>query len=568
MNHLEYMLSCIHRIHESDRFFSYDAIKRTCSIVEGLMREIGLEEITTEWFPSDGITDYGGWLMPLCWNPKHAVLNIVFPDGTEQKLCSYEDVPCSLMLYSRSTDTTAEIVTPDAEDVSGKIMFFPDHQVQMKETLALMKRGVLGVVCSCLKSPWLGKPGFEYLQDACQWCNYQIPFWPVSGNPFGFSLTPNQGTFLQDLLQKNGKVTLHAKLDVEVSEGKIPVVSGLLPGATAEEIVLTGHLFEGGANDNASGVAESLAIVREFSSMPRKRGIRLMFTHECKSLQAYLNSRKTFPKMVAGLNIDMVGVSLDRMAFIGDGAPSYPTFASPLVQDLLKRHGFSVRIGQITGHDASRCEPFFGTAILSMEFLADPNYHNSADTLNRIEPETLDATFQVVKEYTAFMVNAGLLEAKTITKLSRAYDLERKTDGCIANRRLRSVKSLISNPAEQKELDSFLQTMQFEEKPERIIEKSVSLRNIFPVKQFHGFFSFEKFWCHAEEQYPELASLFSGWNAPVWVDDAMIWADGSRTAEQIWNMVNTGRETKITADFFRQFLMFMKKNKYITWRKK
>ena len=561
----QYMLSCIRKINASDRFFSYDAMRNTCALMEELMRELHLEQVTTEWFPSDGITDFGGWLMPLCWNPEQAVLNLVLPDGTEQKICSFADVPCSLMQYSRAADITAEMVLPDAEDVAGKIVFFPDHLVQMNETLALLKRGAAGVVCAGLQSPYQGKPGFEYLDNACQWCNYQIPFWQVPENPFGFSLSPNQGKFLMRQLRENGKVVLHAKVEAEISAGKIPVVSGLLPGETDEEIVLTGHLFEAGANDNASGAAEMLATVKELSAMPRKRGIRLMFTHECKSLQAWLNTRKNFPKMVAGLNTDMVGVSLDRTAFVGDGAPSYPTFATPLVQHFLKKHGFSAYFGQITGNDSSLCEPFFGTAILSLEFLADPNYHNSADTPDRIDPELLEDTFQTVREYVAFLVNAGLPEAKTAAQLSRDYDLARKTDAAVANQRMRSVRSLVSDPAEQQELDRFLQSLYMEEKPAVITEKSEFLRGIIPVKQFRGFFAFEKFWCHAEAQYPEQSSLFSGWSAPRWVDDAMAWADGSRTAEQILNLVNASWGKPVSAAFFSDFLRFMKENGYVSW---
>ncbi len=569
MSSLEYMLSCIRRIYESDHYFSYNAIWKTCSIVEELMRDLGMIQVKTYAFPSDGVTDFGGWLMPLGWDPKHAVLNVVFPGGTERKICSYAEVPCSLMLYSRSADVTAEMVFPDAEDVAGKIVLFADHQVQMQETMELVKRGAVGVACSCLKSAYLGKPGFEYLNDTCQWCNYQIPFWPTKENPFGFSLSPNQGHFLQELKRKNGKVVLHAKLEAEVKPGNIPVVSGLLPGDTEEEIVLTGHLFEQGANDNASGIAESLAIVRDLAQIKRKRGIRLLFTHEAKSLQAYANSLKIFPKMVAGLNLDMVGVSLDRVASIGDGAPSYPTFATPLIKHFLEKYGCKAQIGQISGNDASFCEPFFGTAMLTLEFMSDPNYHKSSDTPDKIDPVFLETTFQLAKEYVAFLVNAGLPEAFTLAKFAREYDLEQGTACRIANQRLDSIKSLINDPEERKQLEAFLHLMKADFELEKHSEEPVSermelLRTIVPVKQYRGYFSFEKFW-FCENSYPEISSLLAGWSAPIWVDDAMIWSDGSRNGEKILRMVNIGRTPKISADLFYHLLVFMKQEGYITW---
>jgi len=50
------------------------------------------------------------------------------------------------------------------------------------------------------------------------------------------------------------------------------------------------------------------------------------------------------------------------------------------------------------------------------------------------------------------------------------------------------------------------------------------------------------------------------------VDDAMAWADGSRTAEQILNLVNASWEKPVSAAFFSDFLRFMKENGYVSLR--
>ena len=317
-NTLDYMLDVIRRIHAHDRWYNYSEGKKTTDLVEDLMRELGMVDVQTLRFPSDGKINHGGWVMPLCWDARDGFLELLRPDGTKELICSYKDTPCSLMLYSHPADVTAQLALPDEEDVKGKIVLFRHKHVSMDEVLTYLDRGAVGIISAILAGPHYGKAGFEYLEDVTQWCNYRLPLWDVPQKPFGFSLTPRKGKMLEELILSGEPVFVHAVSDTEMIPGTIPFVTGVLPGETDEEILLTGHLFEEGANDNASGVAESLAVVRSLAEKKHKRGIRLAFTNEARSFQAYLNNVKDIPRIAAGINVDMVGCNLDDRGWIQD----------------------------------------------------------------------------------------------------------------------------------------------------------------------------------------------------------------------------------------------------------
>ena len=79
----------------------------------------------------------------------------------------------------------------------------------------------------------------------------------------------------------------------QVSEGVLPVVTGVLPGESDEEVLLNGHLYEIGANDNASGGGTMLEAMRLMASMPKpKRRVRVQFTSECYGTYAFFTARK------------------------------------------------------------------------------------------------------------------------------------------------------------------------------------------------------------------------------------------------------------------------------------
>ncbi|MCQ2380532.1 MAG: DUF4910 domain-containing protein [Victivallaceae bacterium] len=573
MDSVGFMLDAIRRIYASDRFFSYSSMWRTCATVEEIMRDMGLTQVETLRYPSDGVRDYAGWLMPLAWDPAEATLDVVREDGTGERLCSYGETPCSLALYSHSADVTAELVPEKAEDVRGKIVLIESHAPWMPELVGFIRRGAIGFVLSHIgfNSALVERPEYSCLKsEARKWQNYQLPFWEIPENPFCFSVTPADGRRLADSMGR-GRVMLHARVDVDMKPGDIPLVTGFLPGETDEEIVLTGHLFEVGANDNASGVAEMLAIVRELKNQRRRRGIRLLFTHEAKSLQAYVNTLREKPDFIAGLNVDRVGFCVGRVGEIGGGAQAAPTYATPLLKGIMERNGFSARIGGITGIDASLAEPYLGAALTYLAVMDDPDYHKSSDTPERIDPEVLETTFGICREYVGFLVNAGLDEAIELARMSRDYDRDTpfKQNATPAMRRDIAVRRLapVARPAASPARPEHPASVPRDRDADPVLETASDdasdgeLSFLYPVKNYRGFFSFEKYWLK-DETHPEIASLYCGWSAPAWIDDAMMWADGSRDALEIWRLLrDSGSEVDL--ELFRHVMRFLLSEGYM-----
>lgn len=581
-----FILDSIRRIHENDRWFSSDTMKETCSAVEKIMHEIGLAQVKTHWFPSDGVIEHGGWIMPLKWKAEEATLEIVSPENRRRKICSYTENPCSLMLNSHPADITAEVVLPDEKTpVKGKFVLVTDHSVSLAEACGWLEQGAAGIISSFLAGPYAGKKGYEFLQDSCQWCNYVIPHWKINGNPVGFSLSPKQGRELAGILKKNGSLKLHAKVKTRLSPGKLPLVTGFLKGETREEILITAHLFEQGANDNASGVALALALVRALSGQKRKRGIRLMFTYEVRSLQAYLNTVKRRPSVVSGIDFDMVAVSKDKQILVGDNAPLFPNYAPYLLRHLIEKNcpSYSARITEFFAMDTALGEPRIGVPMTFLYLNGDPNYHKSSDTPEKIPKEILETTYPLAKKYVEFLADTQYRDAVKLARI--IFDCEypkiAETAESLHNfavfqtiSRLDSIKTLVKNSGEKRKLEKLLSSMK--EKLNRLSVADLSRKlpglkereqmcSIVPEKTFYGFFSFEKY-IPRKNQFPAIAPLIQGWNAPTWVNYTLMWADGKRNALEIWTLLrDCGR--KVKPEQFLALMYFMEEQGYVKFSK-
>ena len=562
---VDYMLDVIRRIHTHDRWYNDSESQNTIALAEDLMRQLGMVDVETLRFPSDGKTSHGGWVMPLCWDARAGFLELLLPGGEKELLCSYKDTPCSLMLYSHPADVTAELALPDAEDVCGKIILFSHKHVSMAEVLQYLERGAVGFISAILAGPYYGKEGFEYLEDVTQWCNYTLPLWNVPQKPFGFSLTPRKGKKLEELIKSGIPVRLHAKVDTTLKAGTIPFVTGVLPGETDEEILLTGHLFEEGANDNASGAAASLAVIRSLAGKKLKRSIRLTFTNEARSYQAYLNHVKKIPRIAAGFVVDMVGVNLDNKGWTQDTDVVFPNFSVAVLKEFLARQGLEAGVLHQPDNDMALFEPPFNVPMTLMEFANDPNYHKSSDTPEKISREFIARTFTALCSMTEFLANAGLDEVPELAEMVCRFEQEKSHFSSKASERFACSRAL-------KRLDSILRLVPAEEqeKAEKLLEKYKAqfgkeekicfsehpgLPAEYPKKLYRALFSFERY-IDRKEQYPEISSLIRGWVAHNWVNNAMMLADGRRTASEILQFL---REAGFEIDtaLFNALLNFM-----------
>ena len=79
---------------------------------------------------------------------------------------------------------------------------------------------------------------------------------------FGFSLSYREAAHLRELCRE-GPVQVYARVDTTLYDGAVENVTSYIPGTGGdEEVLMLAHIYEQGANDNASGAGLSLEVFR------------------------------------------------------------------------------------------------------------------------------------------------------------------------------------------------------------------------------------------------------------------------------------------------------------------
>lgn len=426
------------------RWNSFDTMRQTAGEIAAILREIGLADIQVIEYPADGVTSFGGWVMPEAWDVEDATLEIAAPQAEPATLAHYRSCPMSLFMYSAPTPpegVVAEVVAVndagnakafDGLDVVGKIVLVDG--VGLEIGLNAFGGGAVGILSDAMKlagSPQEKRPG--HFDSAAQWHNYTIPPWKTDKTGFGFSLAPPVGRRLRELLKAHPVVKLRAVVKTRRYNGVLPLVTGLLPGATSEEIAITGHLCEPGANDNNSGCALGLEVVRairalaDAGTLPRlQRGIRIVYSFEVRGYQAFLANWPHLRRLVAGLNLDMVGNDLSdaraRATLLTNWA-ALPAATDALAGELMRRLGrddpllrFRTAEGELV--DNLFGDPAVGAPMAVLGCWPDAYYHTSLDTLEHISPRVLALFGRAAATYCAFLATAGFREAIWLAHLA------------------------------------------------------------------------------------------------------------------------------------------------------
>jgi len=248
---------------------------------------------------------------------------------------------------------------------------------------------------------------------------------------FGFVLSPKQGRILRDLIASGRPVKVHAKVVSRYYDGHLHAVTGLLPGERRDqEILVVAHLFEPGANDNASGCGLSLEIARALNALPRpRRTIRVLLTYEFLSTIAYAYThRPTFDRALAGVNLDMVGndQARSRSGLIYQRTPdAAPTWLNALMEEVFefvkgrfvlpegagKDAFFHAYPAGYWGNDCIISDPTIGVPTVGLTQWPDRFYHSSEDSIDKIDPESMRKMGVAAGTMIYFAANAGVEEA-------------------------------------------------------------------------------------------------------------------------------------------------------------
>lgn len=593
--HLVGGITQFHRIQASPHF--REAAVWCCDQLKGY----GLQSEVLS-FPADGKTTYWSTTLFKEWRIESATLEI------EGKVwAQFRDKKVSLIQRSHPINVEAEVVFIESnkeeafKNVKGKIVFSPLPLEKVMDFA--IHYGAAGIIVSGIREISL-RTRLD-VPDAVHYYS----FWEEESS--GFVLSPRQGDELRKMIEKK---PVKAKMRVESSlyPGFLEVVEAFIPGETEEEVVVVAHLChpQPSANDNASGSAVLLEVARALHTLiadkklgtPR-RGIRFLLVPEMNGTIAYLASNEgKIPLMVAAVNLDMVGENqeLCRSSLLVERTPdAMPSCVNDLMEVIFEDRTREVGNLSSTEKYASfrhAITPFSGAS--DHYIFSDPSvgvpcpmliqwpdlfYHSSLDTVDKVDPRSLQRVGVLAGVYAYFLANAGEKEAEwlaqivcekgkeRISKKVREiltgvdhrdctyldYILERET------RALQSVKRLgrVDTASLEKEIEQYVQTekkklpkkeIKIEEctwVPKRVCRGPVSVRKVLSEIPFEERMAYKR----KDEEYE---------NARVLKDMAVYWADGKRTVSQISEKIamETGESS---LGFLKWYFTFLEKHKLI-----
>ncbi len=316
------------------------------------------------------------------WDAEQGELWLLTPE--EKLIISHRDIPAALASGSGSADVTTELVYAGpgdkesdyaGKDVAGKIVLVSGARsswggaARSAYRMAVGKFNAKGVVAFRTPNPY-DRP------DQVPWASIRN----AKESTFAFNLPFRIGNELRNRLEAGEKLKVRAVVKTKYYDTDYEIPAAVIQGTgeTDEEVCIVAHLFEGvtkqGANDNISGCVAILEAGRMLNRLIEKgiidrpkRTIRFLWVPEIMGTYQYFeNHPEEVKKMIAGLNMDMVGEDIKKnrnlthliitphslMSFINDVAAHYFDFVSKISHNPLPPEGrrpFSLPITDPTG---------------------------------------------------------------------------------------------------------------------------------------------------------------------------------------------------------------------------
>jgi aminopeptidase YwaD len=416
-------LSQIHRIMGSPGY------GQALAYVQDQLHVLGIGETGIERFPMDGTTAYGDWIAPVAWAAHDAELWLETPERA--RLCSYAETPICLHVGSQSTPPggfVGELVdvgaglNPDdygGQNVNGRMVLAYGNAPEVYAE-AIRRRGARGIVHHGLPwpNPAAGRTSLD-MPDLVSYGRLDIRRDEIGNGAFSFAISARQGEYLRRLLRR-GPVQMRATVEAVASAGHLEILHACIPGSgragcsmeAAPSLVLMAHLChpQPGANDNASGPALILELVRSLLAAPQPlhHDLHLLFVPEGYGTAAWLQaSRTSLGSRRLVLNLDMVGADVAQTGgqLWLDRTPwSTPTYTNDLLAGLLAQVSANTPGGwrcgardHMGGSDhALFLAPEYGTPALMLGHFPDRFYHSDQDTVDKTSAAEFERVGQVV----------------------------------------------------------------------------------------------------------------------------------------------------------------------------
>jgi hypothetical protein len=262
---------------------------------------------------------------------------------------------------------------------------------------------------------------------------------------------------------------MKALVDAELFEGNMPVLEAVLPGKDfpGQEIVIMGHLdhYKPGANDNASGSAGMMEMVRSVVSLeqdgevpPLKRTLRFLWVPEMHGTVPYLAEHQGIKdRGIAGMNLDMIGedYALCQSTFNLTRSPySVPGYINDVLFSLLgwlegneffsprgTKHRFNPRVRPYSGgSDHIMFNDSFFAIPTPMLGHGDVFHHTNLDTPDKCDPTELKRITSLVLAASIFLANADDADALAI-----AQEVYHQASVRMAQRTYQSIRSIYAS---------------------------------------------------------------------------------------------------------------------------
>ncbi len=429
-----------------DRIQASQGWHGAAEMIKNELDKIGYSDAEIEGWPSNGSRYYYTYQTPIGWDATRAELWMTAPH--KERLCSFEEVPLTLVKHSRSADVEAELVDVGTgvgeeayagKDVKGKIVLATAYTGDVMRE-AVVRRGALGVVT------WYPpdvRPGYpNMIRYTALW-----PRWEERDEMgFGFNVSKMQGWELKKRLESGEKVVLHAQVEAEYYDGKIEVISASLPGAVEpdKEVLIVGHLCHPtpSANDNASGSGGMLEMARALKRMvdsgqvpPPRRTIRFLWVPEFYGTVPYIKAHlERTRNTLSVINCDMIGEDLHltgglfTITCTPDSLPSYlndvaVNFALMVQSQGLvslngSRHPFAFKVNPYSGGSDHLV---FNDGALSVPALmfghGDTFHHTSLDTPDKVDASELRRVCAIALGTSYYLAQASDGEAVAMARL-------------------------------------------------------------------------------------------------------------------------------------------------------
>ncbi len=442
------------RLWQHDKWNTLPAWKRTAREAHAIMRERGLDEAEIVNTPADGKTQYGTWTNPVGWDVRQATLEVTEPAGIPDEyrlLCNYLDNPTSLNMFSCPTppgglETELALVeSPDPAalaraNLRGKIILTNSDPGRLKRYLD--RYGIPGILTDVIEgnnrdlitannwnNTWSDVPG-GWLMNASD-----------SKDTFSFSISQKKGNYLRNLLRQGKTVKVRAVIESRYyTDDSLPYVTGCVrgSGSEGEEVLIVGHMYEWGANDDctgASSILESVGALQELISsgvLPRpRRSVRVWLGFEMYGSMAFTmqNLDRLRTKTIAGVCCDSPAgdYDLSTTAFsVGMNFNACPSFTDAVWPEVAGRYYKRYSPDKLwttrpfmTGLDNFFGEPSIGVPLNAVTMNNGGHlHHNSTDTIDKVDPRTLRDLSILDAVYLYYMADAGYEDVPFLASLA------------------------------------------------------------------------------------------------------------------------------------------------------